>query len=376
MLVDSLLNLSAELAAVEPSLSPNDILKELAAYHEPLIGDPELSDTDFPAFRLPQPAHPPVFPATSAASTADSDNVLMVKFYAGDDRAFEILFNRKKYCQIKIARRYHGLEAAEIYDDAFMIINNTRTYDPTRDFDPWLWRIIRNCAVNELRRRTPVMVLVTPSYASGRNAGLPAAAWRIALDDHTVELAVPSLTLHDLQAEIRAIQDNVPRWKWAFDVVMYQEEGTGTYLQFRVYSNTRITLESLDRGLSLISPAVLGFGAHSTDMSQDKATEVQNTLLPFVGRLFDAIELLPAKQRIVLILCDLLEIPLKDAVKLLQAGQTGDSRRPPFGTVGRWRTEAKRALAEETDLLPIEELLHYMSCCYYDPMLAGAGGIP
>ena len=74
-------------------MSPPDILSGIEAYLEP-------PGSDLPASSNPtRPASADdcqVKPVTTTADPSDSDELLMAKFYQGDDGAFEILYKRRK----------------------------------------------------------------------------------------------------------------------------------------------------------------------------------------------------------------------------------------------------------------------------------------
>jgi DNA-directed RNA polymerase specialized sigma24 family protein len=358
--------LLAQLAAKEEAISPGEILSALDAYLEPANTDAPSSNPGTPiALTIPKKS------SMSSVAANASDGELTSQFYGCDDRAFEILYECKAYFKRRITRRYPNLDPDEIYDDAFQRVADTKYRNGARFitgqlFDPWFWTIVRRCAAEILRRRTPAAILVTPF-----GARLSSCDWRIFLDDESVELTLPSPTLHDLKQAIQQVQELRTRWKWAFDVRLYEATGRGVYLQFLLYSNAHLFLKTSDAGIPLLSSAPLAFEAELTTMTVLQATEIRGELLPILTCFLQAITKLPAEQQIVLLLCDLLKISLANAVQILQVGQKNADPTPPYGTVGRWRSTAKSDLCDQTVLSPaaIDAMLEYVSCAYWDPNL-------
>lgn len=86
---------------------------------------------------------------------SDEDARLMLAFAAGDESAFDSLFDRWS------ARLLHFLErmvrdravAEELLQESFLRIHRARDrYQPTARFSTWLYTIASNAARNELRR--------------------------------------------------------------------------------------------------------------------------------------------------------------------------------------------------------------------------------
>jgi len=355
-----------------PALCPDDTVRALDEYMDPPIDDQVANSPG-----LPPPAKVTEENAvTGTASPADSDSELMAKFYVNEKRALDILEARKKTkSKALIKKTYPVVNVDEVYNDAFHKIAETRRrgkgrYTTNRPFDPWLNTIIHNCAKDALRRRTPLMVLVTPFLAG--DGILDAASWVITLDEESMEFE--ARTLRELQDEVQRIQNkkNRKRWKWTFDVVQGPVAEFGLHLQFRVFTHARLILHSAD-GKYLLFPATLGFSGEATELSADAARAARDRLSPIMREFHDAIrEMCPVRNQVTLLLCDLLDIPLEHAVGILQAGQVGDEDKyPPYGTVGQWRSTAKGSLVNETghDREVIDKMLRYASCAYYDPNL-------
>jgi DNA-directed RNA polymerase specialized sigma24 family protein len=369
-----------------PSLSPLKIIQALDAYLEidPREVPGGVQHPEAGAIRNEREGANMTRSAPSTSSTNESDDALIGKYYQdGDDQAFETLFRKKVGLKAGIKRRYPALDEDAVYDDAFLKIANTRQnksgrYKPRADasFDAWLWMIIRRCAASELTRRTPAVVLVTPFGSD----------WKISLDEESTVLH----TLREMEAEIREIQKqkNRKRWKWAFDVALYEAAGKGHYLQFKVYSNVRVGIEILGGRILLLFPVSIDFETGSGTLPLAGAAEMRDSLMCPVQNLHASINALREEHQATIFLCDLLQVPLADAVAILHTGQDGPNPQPPYVRVGQWRSTAKEKLAEKLEeklkeirveaisMSPeaIDEMLKYASCAYYDPNLDDGEG--
>lgn len=86
---------------------------------------------------------------------ADPDVELMLAFCAGDDSAFESLFDRWGRPLLHYLERMvrDFATAEELVQDAFLRVYRARErYRPEAKFSTWLYRIGTNLALNELRR--------------------------------------------------------------------------------------------------------------------------------------------------------------------------------------------------------------------------------
>jgi len=372
------------------TLLPKDIQAELKRYYE--SEDEKLPVNE--AIEEPPPNLDVAPLPIGAADDSESDSSLMRRYYDEFDYpAYELLYQRKVRFKRLIKRRYPGLDEEELYDDTFHRVANTlyrptSRYDFKRPFDAWLWVIAKHCAIDALRRRTPVCVLRTLLADT-----LPAYRWRISLDEEVVELTLPDPTIAALKAEVQKVQcqKTKTRWKWSFDVTTRVIAERGEFLEFRIFSNVSLKINSVDHGLELLSPLTLGFSVGVSAISVDQASELRDQLLPQIHTAQRAIGTLPAANRLAILLCDLLAVPLGHAVDILHAGQPGRKREmsskqseelqsgqpepqpsakdwPPFGTVGQWRSAGKKLLSERTELSSqgIDAMLEYMSCAYYD----------
>ena len=85
----------------------------------------------------------------------DEDVRLMLAFRAGDDAAFDTLFQRWAGPLLRYLERMVRDTAAaeELCQEAFLRVHRARErYRPEARFSTWLYRIATNLALNELRR--------------------------------------------------------------------------------------------------------------------------------------------------------------------------------------------------------------------------------
>ena len=85
----------------------------------------------------------------------DADAHLMLRYAAGDARAFEELYERKRAALWRFIKRLVGDAAAT--DDVFQecwsrVIGSRDRYRPTARFSTWLYRIAHNCCMDHWRR--------------------------------------------------------------------------------------------------------------------------------------------------------------------------------------------------------------------------------
>ena len=114
-----------------------------------------------PALRLVHHQPPEAGSASGlAASVRDqlSDEELLALCTAGDVDAFRILVERYEERAIHTARAVVGsLETArEVAQEAFLkVYANRKRFDMKRKFSSWFYRILRNQAVDRVRRQSP-----------------------------------------------------------------------------------------------------------------------------------------------------------------------------------------------------------------------------
>ncbi len=86
----------------------------------------------------------------------DPDVALMLAFQKGDEQAYAQLVERFQGIVINAIYRYVGdrAEAEDLSQDVFVrVFNARRTYEPQAKFTTWLFRIVTNMCLNEIRDR-------------------------------------------------------------------------------------------------------------------------------------------------------------------------------------------------------------------------------
>jgi RNA polymerase sigma-70 factor, ECF subfamily len=85
----------------------------------------------------------------------DPDTQLMLNFKAGDQRAFQHLFDKHKKRVINYCFRYCGNAAVaeELAQETFMrVYKAAKRYRPKARFTTWLYKIATNVCLNEIRK--------------------------------------------------------------------------------------------------------------------------------------------------------------------------------------------------------------------------------
>jgi len=86
----------------------------------------------------------------------DADVDLMLKFQAGDVSAFEQLMRKHQKPVINTIYRFIGnrAEAEELAQEVFLkVYNSAQKYKPKAKFSTWLYKIVTNLCLNDLRRK-------------------------------------------------------------------------------------------------------------------------------------------------------------------------------------------------------------------------------
>lgn len=94
----------------------------------------------------------------SSSSDGGTDEDLVARCQAGDLDAFETLVGRYQAVLFKIAARMLGNreEARDATQNTFLkVYENLGSYDPSRRFFSWAYRILTNDCLNVLRSRRP-----------------------------------------------------------------------------------------------------------------------------------------------------------------------------------------------------------------------------
>jgi RNA polymerase sigma-70 factor (ECF subfamily) len=91
----------------------------------------------------------------ASVHSLDEDVRLMLAFRAGDDAAFDTLFERWAGRLLRYLERMlrEPATAEELVQESFLRVYRARErYEPEARFSTWLYRIATNLALNELRR--------------------------------------------------------------------------------------------------------------------------------------------------------------------------------------------------------------------------------
>lgn len=109
----------------------------------------------------------------------DADQQLLVQIQRHNVRALEILYDR--YAARALGLAFKILKdrdsAEQVIQDAFWRVwRNAERYEPTRgSFSTWLYAIVHNLAIDQLRRRRNELPLDDPQQAETLEAQLPGA---------------------------------------------------------------------------------------------------------------------------------------------------------------------------------------------------------
>jgi RNA polymerase sigma-70 factor (ECF subfamily) len=99
-----------------------------------------------------------------------TDEELMVRYVAGDERAFNVLMRRyqgKMYGYIY--RHYYNPDrASEVFQDCwYKVVRAADSYDPTRSFATWLFTIVRNTMIDTFKKKKLKMRSLDAPLRSG-----------------------------------------------------------------------------------------------------------------------------------------------------------------------------------------------------------------
>ncbi|PWR18094.1 RNA polymerase sigma-70 factor (ECF subfamily) [Zavarzinia compransoris] len=99
------------------------------------------------------------------ASTPADDDSLMRRIAGGDEAAFALLMDRHLARAVALARRVTGSPAIaeEIAQEAFLRVwTRAADWQPQARVSTWLWRIVMNLALDQMRRRRPAALDEVP----------------------------------------------------------------------------------------------------------------------------------------------------------------------------------------------------------------------
>lgn len=97
----------------------------------------------------------------------ETDEALAVRVQAGEEAAFGELVARYEPKLMRYARKFllDPDDAADIVQDVFLkSYENMRSFDATRRFSPWIYRIAHNEFVNALKRRESRGMIFTMDF--------------------------------------------------------------------------------------------------------------------------------------------------------------------------------------------------------------------
>lgn len=108
---------------------------------------------------------------------------LMLRFQNGDDNAFAELVGQVHRRVINLIYRYIGdaVEAEDLAQEVFLKLWKARlSYEPSAKFSTWLYRIVVNLCLNDIRDRKRMIVKAPPEeiLSKGGEDGIPTALSR------------------------------------------------------------------------------------------------------------------------------------------------------------------------------------------------------
>jgi len=106
----------------------------------------------------------------------DPDVQQMLALQRGDLEAFDLLFRKHLPGVVRFASRFVGstARAEELAQDVFLQIYKTRDrYEPTAQFKTWLYRMVNNACLSELRSADRKRRGTVPAYDDERPNSVP-----------------------------------------------------------------------------------------------------------------------------------------------------------------------------------------------------------
>ncbi|HLU49994.1 MAG TPA: RNA polymerase sigma factor [Planctomycetota bacterium] len=91
--------------------------------------------------------------SNETGSEPNSDRALLARFVAGDVGAFEALLERYERPLLRFAARYSPGLAQDLVQEAFLrLVRDASTLDGVTRVSSWLYRVVRNLAIDEARK--------------------------------------------------------------------------------------------------------------------------------------------------------------------------------------------------------------------------------
>jgi RNA polymerase sigma-70 factor (ECF subfamily) len=157
----------------------------------------------------------------SAAADAAADLALVRRFKAGDEKAFEELVERyhARVYSLSYGVLRNPEDAEEATQDAFWTLyRKIGTFDDSKKFFSWFYRVALNQAYSRLRRRKPVVTVpiedYLPRFRDGKPAALEVADADVRIEDEASARELASKAEEFIAALPRAYRDVI----WMVDV--------------------------------------------------------------------------------------------------------------------------------------------------------------
>ncbi len=101
-----------------------------------------------------------------------SDEELMIRYVAGDERAFNVLMQRYQGKMFGYIYRhfYNADKSSEIFQDCwFKVIRAADSFDPSRSFATWLFTIVRNTLIDTFKKKKLKMLSLNAPLWKGED---------------------------------------------------------------------------------------------------------------------------------------------------------------------------------------------------------------
>lgn len=142
--------------------------------------------------------------SAEAVEAPDADLRLVERFLRGDAAAFELLFRKHQLYAFNVAYGLVGNseDAADITQEAFLRVHrNMQRFRGDSTFTTWLYRVVVNLAITELRRRTRSRTLLMEDIA-------PAESWRA--EDEAADAPVMHLEIDAERESVQRVLRHLP----------------------------------------------------------------------------------------------------------------------------------------------------------------------
>ncbi len=150
---------------------------------------------------MPQTSRLPV------AGEEEADESLMMRFAAGDTRAFERIYDRHERAVYRFLLRSVRIQAVadELLQEVWIsVIRNARAYKPQALFTTWLYRIARSRLIDHWRARDPE---VLESLDEPAGSGCDATLIDLVAADASVQPEVRTMERAQARAFVAAVEE-------------------------------------------------------------------------------------------------------------------------------------------------------------------------